>query len=241
MKTLKFLQSLAIVAILGFALGSCNLDEDPGPIQPWEDQYALTEFDRLDMGDALNVTVAQGTEFSVIVKGDRRNLEDLIVRRSGTTLEAKYKNGWRFIRHRQYATEVTIVMPALAGANFSGAATTSISGFESDEFRLSLSGAADCTLDIQASHVDFDLSGASDLVVTGAASSMKASLSGASMLSAMEFPVEDADIDASGASNVKVNAAIRLKATVSGASDVIYRGTPVLVLSTSGASHVNPE
>jgi hypothetical protein len=32
-----------------------------------------------------------------------------------------------------------------------------------------------------------------------------------------------------------------LKATLSGASDVIYRGTPVLVLSTSGASNVGPE
>jgi hypothetical protein len=241
MKTLKFLQSLGIVALLGFAISGCTRDEDPGPIQQSEDQYDFTEFNRLDMGDALHINVAQGTEFSIIVKGDRRNLEDLVVRRSGSTLEMKFKNGLRFARHRQYATEVTIVMPALAGVNFSGAARAHVSGFEIDDFQVSLSGAADCTLDIQASHVDFDLSGASDLIVTGTGSSMKASLSGASMLSALEFPVDDANIDASGASNVKVNALQRLTATLSGASDVIYRGTPVMLISTSGASNVNHE
>ena len=70
---------------------------------------------------------------------------------------------------------------------------------------------------------------------------MDASLSGASSLSALEFAVQDARIDLSGASRAKVNAAERLKATASGASDIVYRGTPALVVSLSGSSNVKSE
>ena len=241
MKSVKFLRLVLFMAGLALAMASCQYDEDPGPLQELEQDYAMSGFDRLEMGDALHVTVEQGTEYAVHVKGDRRNLEDLVVRRSGNTLEMKYKNGWRWLRHRNYETHVTIVMPSLLSVRFSGAATTSVYGFETDDFHLSLSGAATCNLNIMAGHSDFDLSGASTLNVTGSASTMRATLSGASMLSGFEYAIEEADIDASGASDVRVNAAQYLKVNVSGASDVVYRGSPTLAISTSGASRVQPE
>jgi hypothetical protein len=241
MKTLKFIQFAALLMGIALVTASCQYDEDPGPIQTVTEQHALTGFDRLDMGDALHVTVVQGAEFSIEITGDQRNLEDLVVKKVGGTLDMRYKNGWRFIRQRQYPTYVTVTMPEMLSADFSGAVTASVSGFETDIFHLSLSGASDCDLNITAGHIDFDLSGASDLAVVGSASTMRAALSGASRLSALEFPVQEADIDATGASTVKVNASQQLKVSASGASDVIFRGTPAVQVSTSGSSTVHSE
>jgi hypothetical protein len=240
MKTLNFIKSLGFIAVVAVGLSGCQYEDDPGPLQQQEAEYTILDFDRLDMGDALSVTVTQGTEYSMKVTGDRRNIEDLVVKRSGSTLEMHYRNMWRPIR-RQHKTYVTIVMPGLVSADFSGAVTSEIIGFEADEFHLGLSGASTCTLKFTGNNADFDLSGASDLAVEGSAANMNASLSGASRLSALNFPVQTARLDLTGASRAQVNAAERLKATASGASDITYRGTPLLDISTSGESHVRPD
>jgi hypothetical protein len=186
------------------------------------------------------VTVTKGAEYSIQVKGDQRNVEDLIVKRSGSTLEMHYRNTWRNIR-RNHATYVTIAMPALVSAEFSGAVTSDVSGFETEDFHLGLSGASKCSLKLMATYADFNLTGASDLTVEGTGTTMDASLSGASKLSAFGFVVEAADLDLSGASRASVNASERLHAIASGASDVGYMGTPHLVVSTSGASNIHQE
>jgi hypothetical protein len=240
MKTLNLSRFGAIIAAMSLTLAACDYDEDPGSAQLVEAEFSFQDFDRLEMGDALNVTVTQGSEFSIQVKGDQRNVEDLIVKRSGSTLEMHYKNTWRNIR-RHHTTYVTIVMPSLVSAGFSGAVTSEINEFESEDFHLELSGASTCKLQLAATYTDFKLTGASDLTVEGTASSMDASLSGASRLSAFGFAVETADLDLSGASRASVNATDRLRATASGASDVGYMGSPHLVVSTSGASNIHQE
>jgi hypothetical protein len=240
MKTLNFIKTLGFVAILAIGLGGCQYEDDPGPLQQMEAEYSILDFDRLDMGDALSVTVTQGTEYSIKASGDSRNIEDLVVKRSGSTLEIYYRNRWRPIR-RQHTTYVTITMPGLVSADFSGAVTSEVTGFETNDFHLGLSGASTCTLNFTGDNADFDLSGASSLTVEGSAANMNASLSGASTLSALEFPVKTAKLDLTGASRARVNASEKLKASASGASDIVYRGTPVLDISTSGESHVRPD
>jgi hypothetical protein len=240
MKTVNSLKTLGFLAFLATVISACQYDEDPGPLQQVEAEYSVLDFDRLDLGDAFSVTVTQGSAYSIQVKGDRRNVEDLIVKRDGSTLEMRYRNGWRPIR-RQYRTHVTIVMPGLESADFSGAVSANITGFETEDFHLGLSGASTCILKFDGTYASFDLSGASDLTVVGTANDMDASLSGASTLAAFDFPVRTAKIDLTGASRAKVSAAERLKVTASGASDVVYRGTPSVVISTTGASNVHAD
>jgi hypothetical protein len=240
MKTLNFTKTLGFIVILLAGLSGCQYEDDPGPLQHLEAEYSIQDFDRLEMGDALSVTVTQGTEYSIKVTGDSRNIEDLVVKRSGSALEMHYRNMWRPIR-RQHKTYVTIVMPRLVSADFSGAVSSEISGFEGADLHVGLSGASTCTLKFTGANADFDLSGASDLTVEGSAASMNASLSGASRLTAPDFPVLTARMDLTGASRAKVNVAEQLKASASGASDVAYRGNPLLDISTSGESHVHPE
>lgn len=240
MKPLKFTQSLVFFAITGMLAMSCIDERELKPGREVTKDYDFTGFDRLEMGDGFDVTIEQGPGYSVHVRGDERNMDDLVVNKDGGKLRFRYKFAAR-LRHNRYTTYITITMPSLKGAELSGAVDANISNFTEDDFSLSLSGASRAALSLTAKNADFDLSGASDLKVVGTADNLDISLSGASSFKGFEFEVETADIDASGASDVEVNATTSLKAHASGASKVIYRGTPAINSSTSGSSSIRQE
>jgi hypothetical protein len=234
----KSVFSFAVIAVSLFVFSSCQETEDPGPLQEVEKEYDVIDFDRVEIGDAFDVTIEEGNYFEITVRGDRRNLDDLIIRKEGETLVARYDN----YRNRRHDTYITITMPLLMSANLSGATDSRISGFYGvDNFDLYLSGASECQLDVETNNLDIILSGASILNVRGEGQNLKAQISGASDLRAFNFPVREADINVSGASDARVTVADDLHAIATGASMVVYRGNPSVSADASGESSVRQE
>ncbi|MCB0499729.1 MAG: DUF2807 domain-containing protein [Cyclobacteriaceae bacterium] len=231
---MRFFKPLASILALIVGLGSCTLREDPGPIQYQEQPFVIADFDRLDIGDAMFVTVTRGNLFSVLARGDRRNLDDLEVYKAGNTLVAKFGKD----RNRKHTTYITITLPSLVAADFYGATTAYVSGFVEDQFLLNLSGASFGQVDMEAQVCRANLSGASNLTMAGASNSFTVDLSGASLLKAYNMEVEDLNVKASGASHAYVKAGKTLVAEASGASSILYRGGAVVTSSTSGGSSV---
>lgn len=213
MKTSRILLFAALL------LTSCFENEDPGPLQEQTIEYSVADFERLEIGDAFNVTVTQGSEFSIVVNGDRRNLDDLEVKKIDNMLKVNYTTSGRSV-NRQYTTYVSITMPSLKGVSFSGAVNSNISGFAT------------------AGDLAIDLSGASKLDISGSATNLQAVVSGASELRAFDLETTTATVDASGASKISVHATQQLNATASGASHISYQGNPAVNSSTSGASSI---
>jgi len=198
---------------------SCREDVDPGPIQERTEDYVISDFDWVEAGDAFDVTIVQGSTYTVTVKGDRRNIEDLDVRKTDGTLRIQFQRQ-ESRNYRQYQTYITITLPSLGGINLSGAATGHVSGFSS-EFGMGIK-----------------LSGASELDISGKAGDIDADLSGASNLHGFDFETETATIEASGASYVEIKTTKQLNVKASGASKIRYRGNPAVRSNTSGASEV---
>jgi len=226
-----------LLAILAVALSSCET-EDPGPLQEVEKEFSIIDFDRVEMGDALHIEIEQGSTFSIETEGDRRNINDLEVYKSGSTLIIKFKDE----RTRQHDTYIDITMPVLKSVNFSGASVSKIKDFESDgELDVYLSGAS--TLQLVAGYraVNLVLSGASNLLMRGLGDELHAEVSGASVLSAFEFPVGTATLEFTGASVGKVTVSDELKVMGSGASSILYRGNPTVTANTTGDSSVQKD
>ena len=241
MKTSKILLLATLFGMIALLLASCVGEEDPGPLQEQTKEYSILDFERLEIGDAMDVTVSQGNMFSVVVNGDRRNIDDLEVKKIGNTLKMNYTRGRRS-DNRQYTTYVTITMPTLKGVVFPGAVNSKISGFETEgDFDITLSGASKLQADVSAAAVKVSLSGASELNISGAAADLWAIVSGASELRGFDLETTTANVDASGASKVRVSAAQQLNATASGASDVRYRGNPTVNGNSSGASSIGAD
>jgi hypothetical protein len=226
-----------LLLLIAATFTSCYT-EDPGPIQETEKEFTVVDFDRLEMGDAFHITVEQGDFFSVSTRGDRRNIDDLDVRKEGSTLIVRYNTN----RNRNHDTYVTITMPSLISINFSGASNSKVSGFRDlDALNVYLSGASVCQLDADTKNLDVLVSGASYLNLHGAGEDLKAELSGASVLKAFNFPVIKADLNASGASDGNITVSDQLNVVASGASTVLYRGNPSLHSNVSGASSVRAD
>lgn len=201
-------------------------------------EFNETDFDRLEIGDALHIDVEQGNFFEISVRGDRRNVNDLEVFKEGSTLIVRFDEQ----ENRRYDTYVTITMPSIAAANFSGASSSRISGFDDlTKFDFYLSGASVSQIDIVANEFDAVISGASVLNARGSASSFDVEVSGASVLKAFNLPVVTADVLATGASHASLTVADKLNAVASGASSVTYRGNPTVTSDVSGSSAVRHE
>lgn len=231
-KIMKNTLKTALFLLVSLVMASCY-QEDPGPRQGDQKNFYVIDFDRLEIADAIDVTVTEGNSFSISARGDRRNLNDLKVYKDGSTLIAKFSEN----HNRQYTTYITITMPSLHGLDFSGAVNGHIEGFEeTTRFDLSLSGASVAQMESDAIDIFMNLTGASQLRLTGKGQKVNASVSGASELVAFDFPIEEAHLMVSGASHARINASQKLSVTASGASDVLYRGSPQLDAEVSGAS-----
>lgn len=219
-------------------LTSCLQDEDPGPRQQDTRSFAVVDFDRIEAGDALDVTIVSGTNYSIKAEGDRRNLDDLEIFKRGNTLILRFDEN----ENRQYTTFITITMPNLAGVNFSGAVNGKVSGFD-DVARLdiTLSGASLGQINMDADETFININGASQLRLRGEGELIDGIISGASVLTAFEYETVEARLHFSGASQGRVTVSQKLQVVATGASEVLYRGEPELIVETSGASVVKKD
>jgi hypothetical protein len=236
---LRLIRPRAVFSLIALSsiLTSC-FREDPGPLQETRKEFSIIDFDRLEMGSAFNIRVEHGNTFNVEVRGDRRNIDDLDVYKSGNTLIIKFDES----SNRHHDTYINITMPVLKAVNFSGASVSKISGFESDEYLdFYLSGSSVSQLDSDFQEIDLVVSGASSLVLHGSGDELNAEVSGASALKAFDYPVNAATINVSGASEGKITVTDELNVTASGASSVLYRGDPAVTSTVSGASTVQKD
>jgi hypothetical protein len=234
MKTLSYL--LALTAI--FFVTGCNEVEDPGPLQEISREFAILDFDHLEMGSGFNIEVNESDFFRVKARGDRRNINDLHVYKTGNTLRIEYREQ----ANRRHETYISIEMPSLNAVSFSGGSISVIKGFESDGvFNCYLSGGSMAQLYAGYRRTNVILSGASILRMHGLGDELTADLSGASMLTSFDYPVRDAVLTLSGASSAKVTVSDELGVTATGASSLLYRGNPVVEKSISGGSSVGKD
>jgi hypothetical protein len=105
------------------------------------------------------------------------------------------------------------------------------------DIRFDVSGASRVTGDLTAGDADLDISGASTVELQGSGGNIVVDASGASHAKLADFPVNNANVKLSGASNGTVNLDGRLDANLSGASRLSYMGEPTMgSITTSGGS-----
>jgi hypothetical protein len=210
----------------GVLIGSGNLETE---------EYAFTNFTRVEIGSAFEFEIKQSSSYSINVTADDNVIDYVQVYKDGQTLKIKL-GGIPSLRLVTLRASVTI--PQLHGLTVSGASRGTVYDFSSTEdLDITVSGASRLTGDITAGDVDFDISGASTIQLEGSANDMDAIVSGASLFKLGGFIVNNADVNISGASTGTINLTGRLDADLSGASRLLYIGEPTMgTINVSGAS-----
>ena len=198
----------------------------------------LSGFDQVEVSGAFIAEITQGDDFSVVIRLDEKLEEHLRVQVIGGTLEVGLAPSLSILGTA--TREVEITMPELTRLELSGASQGTLSGFESTgDLNVEVSGASQLHGDIKAGDARFEVSGAGIVELSGSGGAIVLNASGASTADLSDLAVQDANVEATGASTARVNASGRLDAEASGASRILYLGSPTLGrVETSGASTI---
>lgn len=193
-----------------------NLSGVQGSGNTKSEKREVSEFTKVEGGGAITLEIVAQKDFSVEVEADDNLLQYIKTEVSGDTLKV-FSEGRISPKTKLL---VKISMPELNSLEISGASGATVSNVKTDSLKL-------------------EAGGASKIKIDGEAKSLESDASGASKIDAEGLKVENADVEASGASSMTVSASNELKADASGASTIYYTGEPKTVLpNSSGASSV---
>lgn len=163
--------------------------------------YNFNGFNKVEVSNAFEVEVTQGSEHSVSITANDNLFEYIEISKQGTILNISLRRA-QFI---DITTKVEITMPQLNDLELSGAAQATVSGFSSTEnLNVKISGASSVKLlEMSIGDVKFDISGDSKAVGEMTASDIEFDVSGASTVQ-IECSAVNINIYASGASNVQL-------------------------------------
>lgn len=196
----------------------------------------ISSFTGIEVGGAFHVFLTQGDKESLTVEADENLLEIIETRVRGGVLEIETTENIRDSK----ALNLYITFKDLDNLDISGACQLNGENkFKLKNLELECSGASDVSIKISAGAIDMDCSGASQIDLFGTAESVNLDLSGASQLDAVELEIAKGTFDISGASHAKVFVTSELKADVSGAGSLKYKGDAKLVEhDVSGAGSI---
>ncbi len=194
----------------------------------------LTDFKELEISGIFDLTVKKGSRYAVELIGPASEKAKYRVVRMGNTLVIDYndekKLRWNKNPLKFDEIQIYVTLPSLTKAELKGAGKASFSGFDEDKLQLKLLGAINGKSNLNARDLSLYLSGASELKLTGEGNTMDAKILGASKLSAYDYRVNDALVEANGASKASVQVTGRLEIEEGLASKVSYRGNPTEVI-----------
>ncbi len=178
----------------------------------------VTGFKGVDVGGRFEVEISAQKEYGVEIQADDNLLQ---------YVRTEVRNGVLHIETDRRITpsslRVKVSAPEIDSLDVSGVANVTATNIKSSSFKL-------------------DSSGASKIKLAGETGKLIVDISGATKIDAEGLATVDANVDASGASIVTLNVSGELRGDTSGASKVLYVGTPANILkNTSGAGKVGPK
>lgn len=198
-------------------------------------------FQSVVVSGPFKVYYSTDAETQVAVSANDTDTRDRITTKvtNGTLYISLDNNGVKWWRGNK-EFKVYITAPKLNSLTASGAVNfVVVDVMKSNNLNLKFSGASDFTGKVECSEINANLSGASDTKISGSANKIELDCSGASSFKGTELKVIEADLEASGASSIKIHVKETLKAKASGASSIQYKGAPRMYnQSATGASSI---
>ena len=196
----------------------------------------FSDFNRVEAGPAFRIEIARSDSYSVSITADDNLIDEIEVSRSGEALVIGLTPGG----HEFTTLRAEITMPELYGLELDAATTCTVAGFDSThDFDTTLTAASTVTGDMTVGDAYFNISAASRVELSGAARDIVVEACAASTADLAGFPVNNADVTLTGASQGIVNVDGTLDANLSSASTLEYIGEPAMGdIRTSGASTV---
>lgn len=194
---------------------------DLGEKGAFSKQFEVSDFRAIDLSGAYSVLIKRGEECSISADGEEADIQKLRVRVSGGVLGIEQPKDLFSFGMNKKRIGLVITLPSLNRVSLSGASKGIIRDFEQlSTLTVELSGASKAEANVRAERVITEVSGASQLLLKGNARLLEASVGGASGLNTQQMRIQEAEVEASGASRVRLGSVPNLRQSASGASRI---------------------
>ncbi|RSK33994.1 PspC domain-containing protein [Hymenobacter metallilatus] len=213
-----------------------NLDfERIEPINTDEDSYGSerqtfseSNFDHITIVGGYRALIRQGSSYSVRAAGSGRALRDIKVERDGNELTIAPRNRDLFDSRRGDDDDVLLIIetPELNNLELVGGTRADVSGFNSSDLSVEQTGGSQLRFHGELNELSLTLTGGCQAALQGSAGRLKVQSTAGCDVAAADFTARRADVDAIGASKVRLHVTEELKADAVGASVIEYSGRP---------------
>lgn len=196
-------------------------------------------FTAVHVGGSIDLHITTGNENAVAVSGkDASVIADITTEVKNGELYIGMRNGHHAVSSEDVKAYVSV--KTLNKLSASGSSDILVNEqLQSTDLVISLSGASDFKGKVAVQNLRLSASGSSDFIISGKTTNLQIDLSGSSDVKGFELTADNCDIEGSGASDVRITVNKAIKARLSGACDVAYRGdAAVQEVRASGASSV---
>ena len=240
MKTSRFFSAAMFISLLmgmsSLFAGCTMIGGTHGDGNVLKETRKVATFDGIEVSGAFEIILKQGATEEVIVEADANLLPLIHTDVIGGTLKIETRKPINHVT----VMKVYITVKNLNRIDMSGAVDIKTDGrITVPELSIQSSGASDSKMEVVVQKLKLDCSGASKMRFSGSATDVNMDLSGASDIFGYDLLVENYDIDISGAGNAQINVSKKIRAEISGAGSVKYKGTPSDIdQSVSGAGSI---
>lgn len=236
MKTKLTLLILTAFSFIFCACGNNRCIQAEGDIK--QEQRNIEDFSKLELSGAFKVLISQDSFSIMKINAPENVISQVKSRVSGKTLKIEMEND---------VCDVGIIEIRLSSKTWESIRSSGSSEIYStnlinaENLDVSLSGASKVSLNLAASRLKTRASGSSEINYTGQCSQHIVDISGSNQINAFDFIVSDYKIETSGASKININVLKVLEVKSSGASEILYKGTPKNISNNQdGSSSLQP-
>ena len=203
-------------------------------------ERSVGEYDGVSVSGWFDVTLVDGQEGELTLRGEENLLEYIKTEVENGKLVIKVRKGVN-LKPSSWGKDggiyVTVPVERISSVTLSGSGDiVGKKTLKSGNFKTSMSGSGDITLDVDTEMMEASMSGSGDMNLSGRADSFEARISGSGDIKAYELEAENVYAQVSGSADIKVTVNGELKARVSGSGDIHYRGNPTKIDSKSSGS-----
>jgi hypothetical protein len=201
---------------------------------------SVSDFKNVEVDGAAKVLVSQSDHSSVKIEGDENLLGYMEVSQQGDRVYIRERHGYHLVPTGDIkvyvSTKVYNQIKVSGAVDIIGQSKIS----NPEDLALSVSGAGDIKMDVDAPRLTADVSGSGSVDLKGQTKDVDLDLTGAGHAHCYDLLAENTKVDISGAGDAEVFASVKLDATVSGAGNVNYKGNATTVNQhVSGAGSVH--
>ena len=208
-------------------------------------QNAYTEtrnvagFDEVSFSLAGEIYITIGSQYKVVLEGDKAFLSTIETRVTGSDLEIKTEK-WYNPANKKVIAYIT--MPAIKGLSIAGSAKAVVKDpLKADKFEISIAGSGKVYIkDVKIDYFECAVAGSGRIEIAGSGTIREAelSISGSGVYLGSETKVSDMEISIAGSGKCDCYVTDKIEGSIAGSGNITYAGNPKIDASVIGSGHL---